>query len=133
MRVLVDTCIWSNVFRYKNPIPEDKTCLMKLVEDDSALIIGPIRQEFLSGIREINRYVGLREALRSFPDLPLKTELFEMGAEMFNDCRRKGVSASAVDMMVCSAAKYYGVEIWTEDPDFAHYKKCIDIQLYSRA
>jgi len=133
MRVLVDTCIWSNVFRYKNPILEDKQCLMKLVADDRALIIGPIRQEFLSGIREIGKYHGLREALRAFPDLPLKTELFELGAEMFNDCRRKGVSASAVDMMICSAAKYYGLEIWTEDPDFTHYKKCIDVQLYVRA
>ena len=133
MRVLVDTCIWSNVFRYKNPILEDKISLMKLVEDDRALIIGPIRQEFLSGIKELPKYVGLREALRSFPDLPMKTELFELAAEMFNECRRKGVSASAVDMMICSAAKYYGVEIWTDDPDFIHYKKCVDIKLHTCA
>jgi predicted nucleic acid-binding protein len=105
---------------------------MKLVEDDRAVIIGPIRQEFLSGIKEINKYTALKEALRSFPDLPMKTELFEMAAEMFNDCRRRGISASAIDMMVCSASKYYGVEIWTDDPDFTHYKKCIDIHLYTR-
>jgi predicted nucleic acid-binding protein len=132
MRVLVDTCIWSNVFRYKNPVLSDKDLLMNLVEDDRASLIGPIRQEFLSGIKEQAKFLAMKNALRSFADLPLKTEIFELAADMFNNCRRRGVSASTVDMMICAASKYYNLSIWSDDPDFGYYKTCIDITLYSR-
>jgi len=106
---------------------------MKLVADDRAVIMGLIRQEFLSGIKELHKYDGLKEALKSFPDLPLKTEIFEMAATMYNDCRRKGVSASTVDMTICATAKYYGLQIWSDDPDYLHYKKCVEVDLYAFA
>lgn len=133
MRILVDTCIWSNVFRYKQPVLEDAQILRRLVEDDRAVIIGPIRQEFLSGIKDLNKFATLRMALRAFPDLPLKTEIFEMAAFMFNECRIHGISASITDMTICATAKYYGLEIWTNDGDFARYQEHIDISCYQPA
>jgi predicted nucleic acid-binding protein len=133
MRVLIDTCIWSRVFRYKDPVLADSEYLRQLVEIDKAMIIGPIRQEFLSGIKEIGKYKKFIDDFRSFQDLPMTTEIFESAAFMFNECSRHGISASSVAMMICAAAKKYNLEIWTIDPDFNHYKKFIDIKLHKCA
>jgi len=53
VKVLVDTPIWSLALRHK-PRPENAatiTALAALIEDGRVAIIGPIRQEILSGIK----------------------------------------------------------------------------------
>ena len=61
MKVLVDTPIWSYALRSKN-----KTCqseveqLASLIRDQRALIIGPIRQEILSGYSDLRKFKKLR-------------------------------------------------------------------------
>ena len=133
MRVLVDTCIWSVVFRYKNPVKNISDELRRLVVDDRAMIIGPIRQEILSSIKEPGKYEGLKNIFRSFIDLPMKTEIFELAADMSNQCRRKGISGSSVDFMICASARYYSLEIWSTDPDFINYDKILGLDLYKMA
>ena len=49
MRVLVDTCVWSAVLRRRNPDTELTARLKGLISDGRVFIIGPIRQEILSG------------------------------------------------------------------------------------
>ena len=131
MRVLIDTCIWSEIFRYKIPVKSHVENFKSLIHEDRALIIGPIRQEFLSGIKDIGKHKNFQESLRSFPDLPMKTEIFEMAAVMFNECRKNGISASSVDMMICAASRYYNSEIWTVDQDFGRYAQYIDIKIHN--
>ena len=51
MRVLLDTCVWSAVPRRRNPDTELTARLKGSTNDFSVfIIIGPIRQEILSGI-----------------------------------------------------------------------------------
>jgi hypothetical protein len=50
MRVLVDTCIWSKALRRKNCNSNVIKRLADLIYDGRVAIIGPIRQEILSGI-----------------------------------------------------------------------------------
>jgi hypothetical protein len=47
-------------------------------------MIGPIRQELLSGIRSDEPYQGVRDRLRAYPDLPMPTEDHELAARFFN-------------------------------------------------
>ena len=89
MKVLVDTCIWSAVLRHKNP---DALLIKKIkdfVNDGRVTIVGPIRQELLSGVHSLKQFNQLKEILSSFEDIPLETKHFVTAAEFSNTCRAK--------------------------------------------
>ena len=72
MQVLVDTCIWSLALRLQTRHLNASEALLReelgnIVEEGRAQLIGPIRQELLSGIREAAQFERLREHLRGFP------------------------------------------------------------------
>jgi predicted nucleic acid-binding protein len=132
MKVLADTPVWSAAFRRTAPTAL-RAELEWLVANGAVAIMGPIRQELLSGIRQPVQFARVRDALRSFPDLPLHTEDFEMAAHYFNHCRSKGVQGSMTDYLICAVAVRQKLEIFTTDRDFEHYRKHLPIALYAGA
>jgi hypothetical protein len=54
-------------------------------------MIGPIRQEILSGVRAEKQFRQLKNHLSHFPDLALQTEMYERAAAFYNENRKKGV------------------------------------------
>jgi hypothetical protein len=61
MSVLVDMSVWSLVLRRKGPKNNAHAKeLEKLIVESEAQIIGPIRQEILSGIREQKQFDKLK-------------------------------------------------------------------------
>lgn len=137
MNVLVDTSVWSLGFRrWKAPANDRDKQLMALlrdlIQDQRAVLIGPIRQELLSGIREPVQYERLRQKLRAFPDEPLRTEDFEQAAELSNQCRSRGIIGSTVDLLICAITLARGWQILTTDADFLGYAKAIPIQLHRK-
>lgn len=129
MKVLVDTCIWSQVLRHKSPNRKLSKKLEDLIKDGRVYIIGPIRQELLSGIHGKKQFNQLKELLYSFNDTPLKTEHFEKAAEFNNICRSKGIQGSTIDFLICAVAYIENFIIFTTDNDFENYKKYLAIQL----
>ncbi len=129
MRVLVDTCVWSQVLRHKNPNLELTKKMKDLINDGRVCIIGPIRQELLSGIPDIKQFNQLKELLSSFEDIPLKTEHFLIAAEFTNICRSKGIQGSTIDFLICAVAHSENLMICTTDNDFENYKKYLSIKL----
>jgi predicted nucleic acid-binding protein len=122
--VLVDTSIWSLALRRKtggrdNIIRE----LEQLIQETRVRIIGPIRQEILSGIRDQKQFELLKTRLRAFPDLHLQEEIFERAAEIFNACRKAGIQGSNTDLLICAAAEQNDLAIFTTDQDFRRYQK----------
>lgn len=131
MHVLVDTCVWSQALR-RNKVDQTHTReLSELISDNRACIIGPIRQEILSGIREIQQFKSLREHIAAFPDLLIKTIDYESAADFSNLLRSKGIQGSAIDFLICAVAHRYSLLIYTLDDDFKHFSKHIPIKLYS--
>jgi predicted nucleic acid-binding protein len=129
MKVLVDTCIWSQVLRHKMPDPELTSKLQELISDTKVAIIGPIRQELLSGITKATQFNQLKEFLSAFEDIALKTEHFEKAAEFCNICRRNGVQGSTIDFLICAVANMENLFIFTVDKDFINYKKYLPLKL----
>ena len=129
MKILVDTCIWSQVLRHKQPNQELKAKLKDLIHDGRVCIIGPIRQELLSGITNAKQFNTLKKGLSAFADIPLKTEHFEKAAEFSNTCRSKGVQGSTIDFLICAVAYLNKLDIYTTDKDFESYKKYLPITL----
>lgn len=130
MKVLVDTCIWSNVLRHKKASAELSEKLKELINDGRVVMIGPIRQELLSGISDSTQFNNLKKKLSFFEDLTLSSEFFVKAAEFSNICRKKGVQGSTTDFLICAISNLQKLQIFTNDKDFINYKKHLPIYLY---
>lgn len=131
MKVLVDTSIWSLALR-KEAKSDAETgiveLLAELIRDTNVVIIGPIRQEILSGISQKAKFDELKNKLSIFKDHNLSTEDFELAAEFFNICRSKGIQGSHIDFLICAFSVNNNYPILTLDKDFIFYKKHIPIK-----
>ena len=131
MKVIVDTCVWSLALRRSATAANAEIDeLKKLIKNQSVVMLGCIRQELLSGVREIAQYEHLRERLSAFPNQILNENCYELAAKMFNNCRAKGVQGSNTDFLICAAAQLNQLAIYTTDQDFKHYQKILGISLY---
>jgi len=133
VKVLVDTSIWSLALRRSAPCSIEEKILVdelhELINEARALLIGPIRQEVLSGISDKGQFTDLKERLQAFEDLPLAKEDYEKAAEFFNTCRSAGIQGSQIDFLICAAAFGAGIPIFTSDKDFLLYSRHLKISL----
>lgn len=131
MKVLVDTPIWSYALRSRNKEYQTEIGkLTSLIRDQRALIIGPIRQEILSGYSDLRKFRIIREKLSYFVNTPILDTDYEMAAEFSNKCRKNGVQGSHIDFLICAVANRADIPIFTNDKDFGHYQNIISIKLY---
>ena len=131
MKVLIDTPIWSYALRTRNnEYQYEIDQLESLIRDQRALIIGPIRQEILSGYSDLRKFKKLKEKLSYFENTPIEDIDYELAAGLSNQCRRKGIQGSHIDFLICAVAKRIEVPIFTTDNDFPAYQKIISIKLY---
>jgi predicted nucleic acid-binding protein len=133
MKVLIDTPIWSLAFRKKSNNVNNITieCLIDLIHNGQVAIIGPIRQEVLSGISDRSKFNEIKNKMSIFSDYNIQTSDYEFAAECSNECRRNGIQGSHTDFLICAAAIKNGWEIFTEDNDFFEYEKYIPIRIYN--
>jgi predicted nucleic acid-binding protein len=135
MKALVDTSVWSAAFRRKEQSELDTTVteqLKDLIVRGDAVMVGPVRQEILSGISDISVFESLRDKLSFFPDLSIQTEDFVTAAEFGNQCRRKGVQGSLVDFLLCAVAWHNDLMIFSTDNDFREYAKILPVKLLEK-
>ena len=130
MKVLVDTSVWSAVLRRNRPDPKLTAIVTELIKEGRILVVGPIRQELLSGIKEKAQFEKLKKRLAAFPDVPLETKHFELAAQFYNTCRAKGVQGSHIDYLLCAVCDCEQAAILTKDKDFEGYAKHLGIRLY---
>jgi predicted nucleic acid-binding protein len=132
MKVLIDTPVWSLAFRKKKDNINNKTIeiLINLIRNGNIAIIGPIRQEVLSGISDKNKFNDIKEKLSIFLDYEIQTSDYEFAAECSNECRINGIQGSHTDFLICAVSIKNDWEIFTEDNDFYEYKKYIPIKIY---
>lgn len=134
--ILIDTPIWSLALRRRRrDLRQDEGQHVveweRLVRAGAASLIGPIRQELLSGVRDERAWERLRVALRPFPDLPIVTEDYERAAHFFNRCRARGITGSAVDPLICAVSFRFAAPVYTTDTDFRRYAAVLDLDLRS--
>lgn len=131
MKVLVDTSVWSLALRRARPREDAVVAeLRALVEEGRVAMIGPIRQEILSGIRTPEAFERLRDDLRAFEDEALHRADFERAAEHFTACRARGIQGSNTDFLICAIAERRELPIFTTDRDFVRYADLLPITLY---
>lgn len=130
MSVIVDTCVWSLALRRSTPEESEpvKRFRHELSQGD-VIMLGPIRQELLSGVKQKPVWVTLRDKLRVFLDHPIKMEDYESAGEYFNLCRSKGVQGTHIDLLICAVAIRCDFDILSTDKDFKKISKILSIIL----
>ena len=131
MKIVVDTCVWSLALRRKQANDSDVVReLAELISESRAQLIGPVRQELLSGIREEQQFSKLGTALSAFPDLSLEAEDYETAADFHNRCRGKGIQGSNTDYLICAVASRRNLAVFTVDKDFEQYRDHLPVVLH---
>jgi predicted nucleic acid-binding protein len=133
--VLVDTSVWSLALRRKpsNLGARDQAhreALRELVREGRVQMIGLVRQEVLSGIRDEPVFRKIRDNLRAFDNAQLRAEDYEEAARMNNACRAQGIAGSPADFLICAVAYIRNWQIFTTDRDFSRYRKVLPLRLY---
>ncbi len=131
MNVLVDTSIWSLALR-RNIVPPTKEAdeLTELIHEGRVTMIGAVRQELLSGIRDDRQFDKLRSKLRAFPDLELDEVDYKEAALCFNRCRAGGLQGSNTDFLICAVTIRRQMALYTTDQDFTGFAKVLDLELH---
>jgi predicted nucleic acid-binding protein len=132
VKVLVDTSVWSLALRRSRIAAGSETAqeLARLIQSYRVVLIGPIRQELLSGIRFEEQFSKLQDRLRAFPDMLLRTEDYELAARCFNRCRARGVQGSNTDFLICAVALSREIPVYTTDRDFDAYARLLGVALH---
>ena len=130
MKELVDTCVWSLSLRRRDTTridAQEQQALAQLKEairDRRTAIIGPIRQEILSGIRDRAQFAKIQELLDPFRDEAVTAADYVDAARLFNLCQDHGVQCGPVDMLICAVAVRMHWAILTFDQGL---KRCIQV------
>jgi predicted nucleic acid-binding protein len=130
MKVLADTSVWSLALRRKATAKLGAEAqrlaalLSEAISDGRVVIIGPIRQELLSGIKDHTQFEKLRTALEAFRDEPLDSGDYEEAARLYNTCRSRGVECGPIDMLICAVAIRRKWRVLAND---ASLNKCLEI------
>lgn len=130
MSILADTSVWSLALRRKKSAQLSQeeirltTLLAEAIHDGSIVMIGPIRQELLSGIKEEAQFRKLKDALETYQDEPLESRDYEEAARLYNVCRRHGIECGPFDILVCAVAWLRGWRILTNDASMA---RCLEM------
>ena len=66
MKILVDTCVWSLALRRREPDSTLSSVLSDIISDGRAVLIGPVKQELLSGISNNTQFEKIKRILSAF-------------------------------------------------------------------
>ena len=130
MKTIVDTCVWSLALRRRNKTqinPREQQLIFEFreaVQDRRAAIVGPIRQEILSGIRNRAQFAKTEDLLDPFCDEEIVAADYVQAARFFNLCRDHGIECGPVDILLCAVAARKRFTILTSDQGL---KRCVAV------
>ena len=131
MKIIIDTCVWSLALRRNEPQENEYVHELKeLIKEVRAQLIGPVRQELLSGIKSKQQFNLLKDHLRAFEEIKITTVDYELAAEYFNTARKKGIQGSNTDFLICAISKRCEMPILTTDKDFISFKTILPIEIH---
>ena len=136
MKVLIDTSVWSQALRRQSSeslsTAQERVVnvLKELIHDSRIAMLGPVRQELLSGVKTQKQFEALQQILSVFSDETLLKGDYEQAAKNFNQCRQGGVQGSNTDFLICAVSMSRGWPIYSLDKDFLQYQKHLALKLY---
>ena len=132
--ILVDTSIWSLALRRRREqlnAAEIKTieAFGAQIAQGAVKIIGSVRQELLSGVRDPKQFETLRRHLRDFLDEPLTSDDFETAASISNRLRTQGIATTPTDCLIAAVASLRKWAVFTADRDFPRLSSAVPLEV----
>jgi len=115
--VLVDTSVWVEVFRAREPLD-----LEAVVDFDDVVTCLPVIQEVLQGFRVEWAFRRARDSMLALPvvESPLGEGLSLEATQLYRGARRAGLTVrSSVDCLIAACAIRHDLEILHRDRDYA--------------
>ena len=92
--IIIDTTIWSKAYRRKKTADQDQNIvneLLDILDSQKEVLIGPVRQELLSGISDKNTFSDLKIKLNGYNNYEIQIHDYDLAAEYFNICMSNGI------------------------------------------
>lgn len=118
---LVDTSVWIEALRKGARLRIESIC-----SPDEIVLVLPVFQEVLQGVREESSFRLVRDALTNarFVESPLRIEVFEEAVDLYRLARGKGLTIrSSVDCVIAACAIRHDLTVVHRDRDFPQIKK----------
>ncbi len=135
MNCLPDTSAWSVLLRRRpttaleHPVAE---ALRRQLEGEASVFLtGIVYQEVLQGVRIERQRRELIRFLSPFPMLDAQRATHERAARLRDQCLRKGVTISTVDVLIAQVAIDFDCVLLTTDEDFSAIARHSRLRLYA--
>ena len=121
MSLLVDTCVWSLSLRRRKgatlSVEQQRMIadLQRAIGENRAFIVGIVRQEFLSGVRDKGLFLKLQQLLAPFPDQEVIPMDYVDAARLYNVCLDRGVQCGSTDILIAAVAARRNLTVLTYD------------------
>lgn len=121
MSLLVDSCVWSLSFRRRPGASLNSDERRMVIELEQAIaegrvaMLGSIRQEILSGIRDKTQFFRTQLALAPFLDEEMVPSDYVEAARLYNRCLDRGVQCGSTDILIAAVAVRKSFTVFTFD------------------
>ena len=125
-RVLIDTSVWIDFFRKKEPF---YSRVLKLLDDDKICCTGIVLAELIQGAKSRDDIGALKDFTYVFPFLEESANIWGKAGELAFSLRRSGKQIGLSDCYIATSAHKEKVGIFTLDNHFIAIKDHLDIVL----
>jgi predicted nucleic acid-binding protein len=129
-RVLVDTSVWIEFFRKREPY---LSCVARLIDEERICCTGIVMAELMQGAKSDKELTVLLDFPDVFTFIPEDVQLWSSAGRLAFQLRRKGVTIGLSDCFIAVAAASARVQVATLDSHFDALCKPAKISLYSFA
>ncbi|MBI5639732.1 MAG: PIN domain-containing protein [Nitrospirae bacterium] len=126
-KVLVDTSVWIEFFRKRDPW---YVAVSGLMDDKRVCCAGIILAELIQGAKSEKELQVLRDFRHIFPFIEESVDLWQAAGELSHVLLRKGKSVGLSDCYLAVAAKTNKLKVLTLDKHFELIKGLAGISLY---
>lgn len=118
--ILVDTSVWADFFRGREPAASR---LDQLLEANEVAVAGPILTELLRGVRSLKDRERVTAALEGCHWLDAPPSLWREAGLLGATVGQKGHTVKTLDLLIATIALAHDVALLTLDSDFSHLRK----------
>lgn len=118
MKVLVDSTVWIDFLRGRatSQTVRLEQCLQNR---DDLCCCGFVLAEVLQGVRTESEYVATKRQFETLVYLEDDRSTFELGATIYRELRRKGVTIrNSIDCLIAAVVMQHGVHLLENDRDY---------------
>ena len=116
MPTLIDTTPWIDFTRSRSPKALKQFIAPNILHPDAHLA-EPVAFEILRHATPIES-AQLTRQFQTLPMLPTPADLWTRAAHLGQACRRAGITAGSLDLLIAALALHHAAEIITFDADF---------------